>query len=67
MGYKITKKIPAHIFRGYDIRGVMDKELNPDVYYTFGRAYATWLAVRRITDCSVGADNRITSKDYKKA
>ncbi len=67
MGYKITKKIPTHIFRGYDIRGVMDKELNPNVYYTFGRAYATWLTVRRITDCSVGADNRITSKDYKKA
>lgn len=67
MEYKITKKIPPHIFRGYDIRGVMDKELNPDIYYTFGRAYATWLNQRRITDCAVGTDNRITAKAYKKA
>jgi phosphomannomutase/phosphoglucomutase len=65
--YKITKRIPAHIFRGYDIRGIMDKELNPDVYYTFGRAYATWIGRQRIIDCAVGHDNRITSKKYTKA
>lgn len=45
----------------------MDVDLNPDVYYTFGRAYATWLSIHRIVDCAVGHDNRITSKDYKKA
>jgi phosphomannomutase len=32
--YKIVNNINPHIFRGYDIRGVMDKDLNEDVYYT---------------------------------
>lgn len=67
MAYKIVANINPQIFRGYDIRGVMDEDLNEDVYYTFGRAYATWLSQRRIVDCSVGCDNRITSKAYKKA
>jgi phosphomannomutase/phosphoglucomutase len=67
MAYKLVKKINPHIFRGYDIRGVMNEDLNKDVYYTFGRAYATWLSQRRISDCSVGHDNRLTAKEYTKA
>ena len=67
MAYKIVTDINPHIFRGYDIRGVMDVDLNEDVYYTFGRAYATWLSMHRIVDAAVGHDNRITSKAYKKA
>jgi phosphomannomutase/phosphoglucomutase len=67
MTYQLVKKIPAHIFRGYDIRGVMDVDLSPDVYYTFGRAYATWLAHSRIIDCSVGHDNRLTAHAYTRA
>ena len=67
MTYHIVKEINPAIFRGYDIRGVMEQDLSPDIYYTFGRAYATWLAQRRIVDCSVGHDNRITAKAYTKA
>lgn len=67
MAYKIVTDINPNIFRGYDIRGVMDVDLTPDVYYTFGRAYATWLSIHRIVDCAVGHDNRITSVAYKKA
>jgi phosphomannomutase/phosphoglucomutase len=67
MSYQITNQINPQIFRGYDIRGVMDVDLNPDVYYTLGRAYATWLHQRRIVDCSVGHDNRMTSQKYTKA
>jgi phosphomannomutase/phosphoglucomutase len=44
-----------------------EKELNKDVYYTFGRAYATLLAKQRIVDCSIGHDNRLTAKTYTKA
>lgn len=36
-------KAPAHIFREYDIRGVVDVDLNEDVYYNLGRAYGTFL------------------------
>ncbi len=67
MSYKIVDKINTKIFRGYDLRGVMDEDLNEDVYYTLGRGYATWLNQRRIKDCVVGHDNRITSKAYTKA
>lgn len=67
MTYKIVSKINAQIFRGYDIRGVADVDLTPDVYYTLGRAYGTWLAERRIVDCAVGRDNRLTSEAYAKA
>ncbi len=67
MAYKIVENINPQIFRGYDIRGVMDEDLSPDVYYTLGRGYGTWLAQRRIVDCVVGHDNRITSKAYTKA
>lgn len=55
------------IFRGYDIRGLVDVELSEDVYYTLGRAYATFLAQRRIKESTVGRDNRLTSEQYAKA
>jgi phosphomannomutase len=35
--------VPAHIFREYDIRGIVDEDLNEDVYYQLGRAYGTFL------------------------
>ncbi|MDR0463156.1 MAG: phosphomannomutase/phosphoglucomutase [Pseudomonadales bacterium] len=65
--YRLTKKIDPVIFRGYDIRGIAGKELNEDVYYTLGRAYATWLSIRRINECVVGHDNRLTSPAFSKA
>lgn len=65
--YSIVKNIDQSIFRGYDIRGVVDQQLNDDVYYTLGRAYATFLAERRIEESTVGYDNRLTSEQYAKA
>src|SRR5689334_4988954 len=35
--------VPAHIFREYDIRGVVDQDLNEDTYFKLGRAYGTLL------------------------
>jgi len=64
---QIVKKINPEIFRGYDIRGLVDKDLNEDVMYTLGRAYATYLHERRIKESSVGRDNRLTSEKYAKA
>ena len=64
---KIVNNINPEIFRGYDIRGVNDKDLSEDVYYTLGRAYATFLYERRITEAVVGRDIRITSEIYQKA
>jgi phosphomannomutase / phosphoglucomutase len=63
----LVKSVNPHIFRGYDIRGVVDKDLTEDVYYTIGRAYATWLSTRRIKEVPVGRDNRLTSEVFSKA
>lgn len=65
--YSIVKSINPKIFRGYDIRGEADKDLSADVYYTLGRAYATFLHQRRITEATVGHDNRLTSDEYSRA
>ncbi len=65
--YSIVKDINPKIFRGYDIRGVADEDMSEDVYYTLGRAYATFLSQRRIKEATVGHDNRLTSEAYSKA
>ncbi|MCB9813712.1 MAG: phosphomannomutase/phosphoglucomutase [Pseudomonadales bacterium] len=65
--YKLVKNINSSIFRGYDIRGVADVDLNEDVYYTLARAYATFLSQRRIKEATVGRDNRLTGEIYSKA
>lgn len=64
---KIVTSINPEIFRGYDIRGVVDKDLNEDVYYTLGKAYATFLFERRINESVVGRDVRLTSEKYQAA
>lgn len=65
--YQIAKNINPKIFRGYDLRGENDKDLSEDIYYTLGRAYATFLYQRRIQEAAVGRDNRLTSEVYAKA
>ncbi len=61
------KNINPEIYRGYDIRGVVDKDLSDDVYYTIGKAYSTFLYQRRIRIAVVGRDVRLTSEQYQNA
>ena len=44
---KSKTDVPAHIFREYDIRGIVDKDLTDDVYYNLGRAYGTFLYAQK--------------------
>ena len=67
MEYKIAKNIDTSIYRGYDIRGIVDEQINEDVYYTFGRAFATFLANRRVDMCTVGHDVRLSGERFSKA
>ena len=57
--------INPEIFRGYDIRGVVDKDLSPEIMYHLGQAYATFLYRRQIREAVVGMDSRETSPAYK--
>ncbi len=59
--------IPDHVFRGYDLRGLVDKELTSENAELLARAYATWLLQRRIYDCVVGYDCRLSSPSFRDA
>src|SRR5689334_22599291 len=61
------KQIPDHVFRGYDLRGLVDKDLDPENVELLARGYATWLLQRKIFDCVVGYDCRISSPQYRDA
>ncbi|MFH2135409.1 MAG: phosphomannomutase CpsG [Pseudomonadota bacterium] len=51
-------------FKAYDIRGKLGDELNDDVAYRIGRAYAHHLGAKRVV---VGGDVRPTSEPLKRA
>jgi phosphomannomutase/phosphoglucomutase len=53
-------RVPAEIFRQYDIRGLVDDELTPQVAHAIGRALATVARERFATAprIAVGRDNR---------
>jgi phosphomannomutase / phosphoglucomutase len=65
--YQIVDHINPNIFRGYDLRGLIDEDLNENVYYTLGKAYGTFLSKRRIKEAAVGRDNRLNGEEYAKA
>ncbi len=51
-------------FKAYDLRGRIPDELNEDIAYRVGRAYATFLAPRRVV---VGHDIRLSSPAISEA
>jgi phosphomannomutase len=51
-------------FKAYDIRGKLGNELNEDIAYRIGRAYAQHLSARRVV---VGGDVRKSSASLKQA
>ena len=51
-------------FKAYDIRGKLGEELNEDIAYRIGRAYAQHLGAKRVV---VGGDVRLTSESLKLA
>ncbi len=54
-------QIPEHIFREYDIRGIADSELTPEVVEAIGKAYGTWLRRQEISRVVVGGDIRMST------
>ena len=51
-------------FKAYDVRGKLGDELNEDIAYRIGRAYAQYLGAKRVV---VGCDIRLTSESLKMA
>jgi len=56
--------IPLHVFREYDIRGLVEDELTPEFAEQLGRGYAQYLLERDPCAQSIvlGRDHRVSSK-----
>lgn len=63
MLYKLT--LPSNIFRAYDIRGVVDTELNSNTIELIGKSLATLALEAGETSLLFGADGRLTSPALK--
>ncbi len=57
------KSVKDNVFRTYDIRGIVDKELLIDEAYDLGRAIGTFLYAKQpsISTCIIGRDGRLHS------
>ena len=55
------------IFRQYDIRGVVGKDLTPDIVRTLGKGIGTMLQQKGAKRMTLGWDARLSSPDYRDA
>jgi phosphomannomutase/phosphoglucomutase len=60
-------QINPQIFREYDIRGVVDKDLTPDVVRTLGQGFGTHMTQLGRRELIVGRDGRLSSKAFEDA
>lgn len=63
----MAAQIPDHVFRGYDLRGLVGSELDAERVELLAHGYATWLLQRRIYDCVLGYDCRLSSVEFRDA
>jgi phosphomannomutase/phosphoglucomutase len=56
-----------HIFRAYDVRGLVGTDITPDVFRQIGRAYGTLTRRNGGRRIAVGQDNRLSSAELKAA
>jgi phosphomannomutase/phosphoglucomutase len=59
--------VNLEIFREYDVRGVVDKDLNFDIVYNLGRAIGTHAIPRGVKTMTLGMDCRLSSEEYHDA
>jgi len=53
------------IFRQYDIRGVVNEDLTPEVLYLIGRGYGTYIKRKGAKNCVIGGDARLSTPKFK--
>ena len=57
-------KINPQIYREYDIRGMVDKDLTPDIVRRLGQGFGTHMYKLGRIKLAVGRDGRLSSKAY---
>jgi phosphomannomutase/phosphoglucomutase len=55
------------VFREYDVRGVVDKDLTPDFVYLLGRAIGAYAIRHGVRTMILGRDCRLSSENYQDA
>src|SRR3989344_7042603 len=60
-------KVNPEIFRAYDLRGLVGKDLNVELAEHLGKAHGTYLKRRGITKLVVGRDSRASGEEYLQA
>lgn len=53
-----------NVFREYDVRGVVDQDLNEEFVFELGRAIGTYAVSRNVKCMSIGRDCRLSSEAY---
>ncbi|MET1079384.1 MAG: phosphomannomutase/phosphoglucomutase [Pseudomonas sp.] len=60
---RVAPKLPATIFRAYDIRGVVGDSLTPETAYWVGRAIGSESLAKGEPNVSVGRDGRLSGPE----
>ncbi len=53
------------VFREYDVRGVVDRDLNDEFVYNLGKAIGTYGRNKGVKTMTIGRDCRLTSEKYQ--
>jgi phosphomannomutase/phosphoglucomutase len=57
--------INSNIFREYDIRGVVDRDLNDQVVYLLAKGFGTYLRQKELKKVSLGGDIRLSTERFR--
>lgn len=63
----MADNVNPRIFREYDIRGLVDEDLNEETVYLLGKSYGTYIKSFGYTEALIGRDNRPSSAPYRDA
>ncbi|MBI5420639.1 MAG: phosphomannomutase/phosphoglucomutase [Deltaproteobacteria bacterium] len=56
-----------HIFREYDVRGIVDKDLTPNTVVTLGKGFGTYAVRKGVRTVTLGRDCRLSSPAFRDA
>lgn len=59
--------IKPEVFRQYDIRGIVDSELNSESYYLIGKGFGSYLRKRGLKSLVIGGDARHSTRGFMDA
>ncbi|KKR07881.1 MAG: Phosphoglucomutase/phosphomannomutase alpha/beta/alpha domain I [Parcubacteria group bacterium GW2011_GWC2_39_14] len=60
-------QVNKFMFRGYDLRGIVNEDLTPEIVEHLGRAHGTMMKRAGIAKALIGRDSRATSQEYSEA